>query len=277
MQTRSMVAAKSTARIKALAGVIVKDISTDGPINNIGCDNIVIQDCQAVMVVLNQLQHVSISQSSEPLPPDKTDKAAPSGGITGRLPQESTVQRLELEVAAVCKEFKRMLRNSYQQSHPAARRETALFREKCGEVVKDSISCADEGVICALHHLNDLYCTIKAGGSAADIEWHLKELHREAVEGERRSREIQAQIDGIEALEAVTGWWQQLIEGLKKIEQSAKKDAHRTMELIEERKYLGVRFRAYVSQMMILQDRYPLSPSPPSQQTKKNTRAHGGH
>ncbi|KAJ7595863.1 hypothetical protein C8J56DRAFT_1116066 [Mycena floridula] len=189
MQIWSMVAAKFRAnlKIKPQSGVNVKGIFTGS---------------QTVMFTFNSYKHqeqhqfrrASGSQSLELSLPDK--------------PEDPTVQRLELEVAAVCKEFKCMLRDSYQQ-------ETAPFREKCSEVVKDSISCADDG-----------------------------------------------------ALGVVTGWWQELIEALDQIDQSAKSDAHRTMELIEEQKYLGVKFRAYVSQMMDLQDRYPLLPSQP---TKENS------
>ncbi|KAJ7595874.1 hypothetical protein C8J56DRAFT_1022363 [Mycena floridula] len=263
MQIWSMVAAKFRANLKTKpqSGVNVEGISTGGPIDKIASDNdfstkyFNIQGSQTVMFTFNSYKHqeqhqfrrASGSQSLELSLPDK--------------PEDPTVQRLELEVAAVCKEFKCMLRDSYQQ-------ETASFREKCSEVVKDSISCADDGVSCALHHLNDLDCTIKAGGSAADIEWHLEELHREAVEGERCASNLQTRFHGIKALGVVTGWWQELIEALDQIDQSAKSDAHRTMELIEEQKYLGVKFRAYVSQMMDLQDRYPLLPSQP---TKENS------
>ncbi|KAJ7595882.1 hypothetical protein C8J56DRAFT_1022366 [Mycena floridula] len=249
-QTRSMVAAKSAVKIKPQSGVNVEDISTEiniqGYIVPVTVNYFGQHQDQSQ---LPQHPHVSVSQSSGPLPPHSTDMAAPPGGVTGRLPGDPTVQCVETEVAAECKGFKRMLQLMYQQQfHAFARKETENFRKRCSEVVTEGMICADKGVECALH-LDDLYCTIKAGGSAADIEWHLTELRQEAVEGKRCASELQTRFHEIKALGVVTGWLQELIGGLDQIDQWAKKDANRTMKLIDDQKYLGLRFRAYVSQV----------------------------
>ncbi|KAJ7595870.1 hypothetical protein C8J56DRAFT_1022361 [Mycena floridula] len=154
--------------------------------------------------------------------------AAPPCGVTGRSPEDQLFDVWKLK---------------------------SLLR------VRDSNVCSNLYI-----NSNDLYCTIKAGGSAADIEWHLTELRQEAVEGKRCASELQTRFHEIKALGVVTRWWQELIGGLDQIDQWAKKDANQTMKLIDDQKYLGLRFRAYVSQMMNLQDRYPLSLS----RTKKN-------
>ncbi|KAJ7595796.1 hypothetical protein C8J56DRAFT_923276 [Mycena floridula] len=128
--------------------------------------------------------------------------------------------------------------------------------EQCSSFVSESIIWADRGVDCALHNANDICRALENGETSTQIVGRLGKWEREAAEGGRRALKFQIGFPGINSLQNVTGWWDEMAKSLSQTRQGvdSRKDS---TEPIANLMYLGERFRAYSSQLRELQDLYP--------------------
>ncbi|KAJ7595812.1 hypothetical protein C8J56DRAFT_1115959 [Mycena floridula] len=116
-------------------------------------------------------------------------------------------------------------RSRYRKTDPSI--------QQCSSFVTESIIWADRGVNCALHNANG--------------KWE-----REAMEGGRRALNFQIGFPGINSLQNVTGWWDEMAKSLSQTRRGidSRKDSTEPIENLE-------RFRAYATQLRELQDLYP--------------------
>ncbi|KAJ7595755.1 hypothetical protein C8J56DRAFT_1115843 [Mycena floridula] len=175
--------------------------------------------------------------------------SAPAHGNTSRSTQELLESSEVAQVSSQITDYLQQLTPS--RDYPTLSRATRSLRKKSLAAVRESITWADRGVVCAKHHLEDLSLAIRDRESTVD--WHLKQLQREAAKGKAHSYKIQSRIPELKALGVVTLWWEELIKVRHEIEQKveSKEDLEQIMQLIDDQSYLGRRFFAYSSQVWV--------------------------
>ncbi|KAJ7595857.1 hypothetical protein C8J56DRAFT_1042937 [Mycena floridula] len=193
------------------------------------------------------------------LPPNKREEEALPPGLINLSPEEPTDERLNKEVAQARRasdDMRGVLREIPQQSHRFAKRGAKALINPCIEVFCESISCANQGVVCALHHATDLHRAVE--NKEAFLKRRLKRLQSEAARGKGHALNIQTQFRDINAAEQVTGWWDEVLQVLHQIKQQMESEENIDVQ-IQKLIYLGHRFRAYHSQVQCPFHLLPLS------------------
>ncbi|KAJ7595778.1 hypothetical protein C8J56DRAFT_883932 [Mycena floridula] len=135
-----------------------------------------------------------------------------------------------------------LVAHSHARPHPDILIATRSLTKQCLGAVGESITCADQGVVCAEHHLKDLYLAIQDEEPESTIRWHLKQLQREAAKGKAYAYKIQSRLPQVKALEVVTTWWEELIKVRDEIEQKVKSKEDRSVSAshqVGQNKILG--------------------------------------